>query len=69
VSVVLFERQVVRLDRLTNDIRHNTGKVLNRAAFVRSVIDALFDSEVDINSVGSEPELRVLPAEHLSRHD
>ena len=67
VTVVLYDRQIVRLDRLAADIRRETGKVLKRAALIRSVIDALLDSEVDVTSVGSERELRVRLAEHLRR--
>lgn len=58
VSVVLFDRQVVRLDRLASDIRQKTGQVVNRAALIRAVIDGLFDSGVDIRTIGSEQELR-----------
>lgn len=65
VSVVLFDRQIVRLDRLVNDVRHRTGKVLNRAALIRAVIDGLFDSEFDIKTIGSERELRAHIAQHL----
>lgn len=67
VTVVLYDRQVVRLDRLATKIRHETGRVLKRAALIRGVIDAFFDSEVDVTDVGSERELRVRLAEHL-RH-
>jgi hypothetical protein len=67
VTVVLYDRQIVRLDRLAANIRRETGKVLKRAALIRGVIDALFDSEVDVTSVGSEQELRVCLAEHLRR--
>ena len=65
VTVVLFERQIVRLDRLSANIRHKTGKVLNRAALIRGVIDALFDSELDVKDVRSERELRIRLAERL----
>lgn len=65
VSVVLFERQIVRLDRLANDIRRQTGHAVNRAAIIRAVIDGLFDSQFDIKNIGSEPELRARIARHL----
>ena len=65
VSVVLFNRQIVRLDRLASDIRLKTGKKVNRAALIRAVIDGLFDSKCDIKAIGSERELRVRIAEHL----
>jgi hypothetical protein len=68
VTVVLYDRQIAGLDRLSANIRHETGKVvLKRAALIRGLIDALLDSEVDVTSVGSEQELRVCLAEHL-RH-
>jgi hypothetical protein len=67
VTVVLFDRQIARLDRLSANIRHETGKVVKRAALIRGVIDALFDSEVDVTSVESERELRIWLADHL-RH-
>jgi hypothetical protein len=46
VTVVLYDRQIVRLDRLAANIRREIGKVLKRAALIRGVIDALLDSEV-----------------------
>ena len=65
VSVVLFDRQIVRLDRLASDIRRKTGQAVNRAALIRAVIDGVFDGEVDLKTIGSERELRVRIAEHF----
>lgn len=65
VSVVLFDRQIVRLDRLANDIRQKTGGAVNRAALIRAVIDGVLDSEVNLKTIGSERELRVRIAEYL----
>jgi hypothetical protein len=65
VSMVLFDRQIERFDRIINDIRHRTGKVMSRAALVRAIIDGLFDSEFEIKTVGSEQELRARVAQHL----
>ena len=65
VSVVLLDRQIVRLDRLASDIRLKTGRTVNRAALIRAVIDGLFDSTFDIKTVASERELRVRIAERL----
>ena|ERR1700733_1198768 len=65
VSVVLFDRQIVRLDRLASDIRQKTGQAVNRAALIRAVIDGLFDSDVNIRTIGSEQELRARIAQHL----
>ena len=48
VSVVLFDRQILHLDRLSTDIRGKSGKVLNRAEIIRALIDGLIDSGMDI---------------------
>ena len=37
VSVVLFDRQIVHLDRIATDIRGKSGKVLNRAELIRAL--------------------------------
>jgi hypothetical protein len=65
VSVVLFDRQIARLDRVAAEIRQKTGKVLNRAALIRAVLDGLFDSNCEITTVHSERELRARVAEHV----
>jgi hypothetical protein len=48
VSVVMFERQVLELDRLTNAIRSKTGANLTRAEVIRSLLDALDESRLDV---------------------
>jgi hypothetical protein len=58
VSVVLFDRQLVQLDRLAADIRAKSGKALNRAEIIRGLIDGLIDSGLDVTTVGSEADLR-----------
>jgi hypothetical protein len=65
VSVVLFNRQIVRLDRLANDIRNKTGHILNRAALIRALIDGVLDSGFEMRTVSSEQNLRTLLAAHL----
>ena len=65
VSVVLFDRQIHQLDRLSTDIRGKSGKVLNRAEIIRALIDGLIDSGMDITSTGSEADLRAKVARHL----
>jgi hypothetical protein len=64
VSVVLFDRQISQLDRLTTDLRGRDGKVLNRAEIIRALIDGLIDSGMDI-SAASEAELRARVARRL----
>src|SRR6266516_3366834 len=65
VSVVLFDRQILHLDRLATDIRGTSGKVLNRAEIIRALIDGLIDSGMDITATGSEADLRSLVARRL----
>jgi hypothetical protein len=65
VSVVLFDRQILHLDRLATDIRGRSGKVLNRAEIIRALIDGLIDSGMDITSSGSEADLRAKVARRL----
>ena len=65
VSVVLFDRQIVHLDRLATDIRGKSGKVLNRAEIIRALIDGLLDSGMDVTAAGSEADLRARVARRL----
>jgi hypothetical protein len=65
VSVVLFDRQIVHLDRLSTDIRGASGKVLNRAEIIRALIDGLIDSGMDITGAASESDLRARVARRL----
>ena len=57
VTVVLFDRQIVALDRLTAAIRARTGGVLNRTQIIRALVDAVFDSRIDMTASRSESEL------------
>lgn len=65
VSVVLFDRQILHLDRLATDIRGKNGKVFNRAEIIRALIDGLIDSGMDITGTGSEADLRASVARRL----
>ena len=65
VSVVLFDRQVHHLDRLSSDIRAKRGKMLNRAEIIRALIDDLLDSGMDISGTISEADLRARVARRL----
>jgi hypothetical protein len=65
VSVVLFDRQIVHLDRLSTDIRGKSGRVMNRAEIIRALIDGLIDSGMDVTGTGSEADLRARVARRL----
>jgi hypothetical protein len=66
VSVVLFDRQILHLDRLASDVRARTGKVLNRAEIIRALIDALIDSGMDVTAAASEADLRARVSRRLA---
>ena len=58
VSVVLFDRQIVHLDRLATDIRGRSGKVLNRAEitkYKRFYPESVYLSTVIKNLETAEP--------------
>src|SRR5438067_7265554 len=65
VSVVLFDRQILHLDRLATDIRGKSGKVINRAEIIRALIDGLIDSGIDITGSATEADLRARVARRL----
>jgi hypothetical protein len=65
VSVVLFDRQIRNLDRLTAGARGRSGKIFNRAEIIRALIDGFLDSSLDITTSGSEADLRAKVARHL----
>ena len=66
VSVVMFERQVLELDRLTNAIRSKTGANLTRAEIIRALLDALDESRLDVTSVMSGAQLQRMLTQKLS---
>lgn len=66
VSVVMFERQVLELDRLTTAIRSKTGANLTRAEVIRALLDALNESRLDVTSVVSGAQLKRMLSQKLS---
>jgi hypothetical protein len=66
VSVVMFERQVLELDRLTTTIRGKSGAHLTRAEVIRALLDALNESRLDVTSVASGAHLKRLLAQKLA---
>ncbi len=67
VTVVLFNRQIVYLDRLASDIRAETGAAIKRAELIRALVDALAESDVDLTTASSEWELKDILAAQLGR--
>jgi hypothetical protein len=66
VSIVIFERQVLELDRWTTTIRSRTGAHLTRAEVIRALLDALGESKLDITSVTSGAQLKRMLSQKLS---
>ena len=66
VSVVMFERQVLELDRLTTAIRSKTGANLTRAEVIRALLDALSESRLDLTTIVSGAQLKRLLLQKLS---
>ena len=54
VSVVLMDRQIVRLDRLVSEIHRATGAILNRAGVIRALVDGVVGNGLDVSGVSSE---------------
>lgn len=67
VTVVLFDRQIVFLDRLCADIRAGSGVAISRAHVIRALIDGLTESELDLTGTRSEADLRALFTARLGR--
>jgi hypothetical protein len=65
VSVVLFERQILALDRLTMSIRSKTGATLTRADVIRALLDGLHQSRLDVTTIGSGADLKRLLLQKL----
>ena len=66
MSVVMFERQVLDLDRLTTAIRSKTGAHLTRAEVIRALLDALTESRLEVTTVVSGAQLKRLLIQKLS---
>ena len=60
VTVVLLNRQIVYLDRLSADIRATSGAVIKRAEMIRALIDCLAEAKIDPSKIHSEDGLKNL---------
>ena len=68
VTVVLFNRQIVFLDRLAANIRAKSGAAISRAQLIRAVLDAVTDADVDLTSATSEADLKATLLARLGRY-
>src|SRR6266852_2813429 len=60
ITVVLLDRHVAFLDRLAIDIRLKHGKAISRAEIIRGLIEAAFQSGIDLSQAESTDGLFVL---------
>lgn len=68
VTVVLFNRQIVFLDRLAANIRAQSGAAISRAQLIRALLDAVTDADVDLTSATSEADLKATLLARLGRY-
>jgi hypothetical protein len=68
VTVVLFNRQIVFLDRMAANIRAHSGAAISRAQLIRAVVDAISDSDIDLTSARSEADLKSAILSRLGRY-
>ena len=67
VSVVLMDRQVIRLDRVVSEIHRATGAILTRAGVIRALVDGVVGTGLDVTGVTSEVDLRDRIASRFKR--
>src|SRR5919108_3235997 len=68
VTVVLFNRQIVFLDRLAANIRAQSGAAISRAQLIRALLDAVADADVDLTSSTSEIDLKTTLLSRLGKY-
>jgi len=68
VTVVLFNRQIVFLDRLAASIRAQSGAAISRAQLIRALLDAVADADVDLTSSTSETDLKATILARLGKY-
>ena len=68
VTVVLFNRQIVFLDRLAANIRAQSGAAISRAQLLRSLVDAVADADIDLTAATSEADLKTTILARLGRY-
>lgn len=68
VTVVLFNRQIVFLDRLAANIRAQSGAAISRAQLIRAVVDAISDADIDLTPATSEADLKATILARLGRY-
>jgi hypothetical protein len=60
VTVVLLNRQIAFLDHLSAEIRSRSGAAVRRSEIIRTLIDFLERSGLDLKSSSSETDIRMM---------
>ena len=68
VTVVLFNRQIVFLDKLAANIRAHSGAAISRAQLLRSLVDAVADADIDLTAAKSEADLKATMLARLGKY-
>ncbi|HEX5474503.1 MAG TPA: hypothetical protein VFX12_07585 [Vicinamibacterales bacterium] len=68
VTVVLFNRQIVFLDRVAANIRAQSGAAISRAQLIRALLDAVADADIDLTASRSEADLKATVFARLGRY-
>jgi hypothetical protein len=68
VTVVLFNRQIVFLDRLAANIRAQSGAAISRAQLIRALLDAVADADLDLTMSTSETDLKAAILARLGKY-
>src|SRR5512134_3708588 len=68
VTVVLFNRQIVFLDRLAANIRAQSGAAISRAQLIRALVDGVSGGDVDLTGARSEADLKAPILERLGKY-
>jgi hypothetical protein len=68
VTVVLFNRQIVFLDRLAANIRARSAAAISRAQLIRALLDAVAEGDVDLTTATSEADLKATILARLGRY-
>lgn len=67
MTVVLYDRQALYLDRLALDIRANSGASMSRSEFIRALVDVLEAARLDLTAVTSNTDRKAAITAGLSR--
>ena len=68
VTVVLFNRQIVFLDRLAANIRARSGAAISRAQLIRALLDAVADADLNLTMSTSETDLKTTILAKLGKY-